>query len=102
VLPATSTRGHLQGGHELDRLDGDVDYAAFDPGIASPTPRSPSFFGQPFRYTIAPRVGGLHRVSAEALAQVAPPTDAEVREFYDANPGKFPKAGRAKAPGGKA
>jgi peptidyl-prolyl cis-trans isomerase D len=82
-----------------------VDYATYDPGIRlSDADISKYFADNAFRYTIAPRVSAdyIEFPAAAFVSQVTPPTDAEVREFYDSNPRRFPKPGPAAAPGAKA
>jgi len=78
-----------------------VDYAAFDPGVSlSDSDISKYFSDNLFRYRIAPRVlvDAIVFPTEAYLPQVAQPTDAEVRSFYGANPGRFPRAGAPKAP----
>jgi len=81
-----------------------VSYADFDAG-ASPTDAEISkfFADNAFRYTVPPRVSvDCVRFPTEAFLAQSAPSDSEVREFYDANPGKFPKpAPAAKAPAAK-
>jgi peptidyl-prolyl cis-trans isomerase D len=77
-----------------------VDYASFDPGISLTDADISKYFSDNiFRYTVAPRISVdcIEFPAAPYLAQIAPPTDAEVREFYDANPRRFPKPANAKA-----
>ncbi len=77
-----------------------VDYAAYDPGINLTDAEILKFFtDNSFRYTVPPRVSVdyVDFPGAEFAAQNAP-TDAEVREYYDAHPGKFPRPPPAKAP----
>ena len=80
-----------------------VNYADFDPGISPTDGELSKFFSDnSFRYTIAPSVSADYvqfPVSA-FLAQNAP-TDSEVKEYYDANPGKFQKPPQGKEPAAK-
>ena len=77
-----------------------VDYASYDPGLTPTDAELSKFFSDnSFRYTVAPRVSvGYVEFPAAAFAAQASPTDAEVREYYDAHPGKFPKPPSPKAP----
>ena len=82
-----------------------VDYSAYDPGIRlTDADISKYFSDNAFRYTVAPRVSvdSIAFPASAYVSQVTPPTDAEVREFYDSNPGRFPNPAAAKAPGAKA
>jgi peptidyl-prolyl cis-trans isomerase D len=82
-----------------------VDYANYDPGIRlTDADISKYFSDNTFRYTVAPRasVDYIEFPASAYVSQVAPPTDAEVREFYDSNPGRFPKTGAAPTAGAKA
>ena len=70
-----------------------VDYASFSPEIdISETALNKFYQDNIFRYTIAPRVAADCVVfkAADYVAGVAP-TEAQVREYYDSNPGMFPK-----------
>lgn len=78
-----------------------VDYARFDPDVHLTEAEISKFFSDnSFRYTIPPRVSVdyVDFPALQFLPQVAAPTDAEVREFYDSNPGKFPKPPSATGP----
>jgi peptidyl-prolyl cis-trans isomerase D len=80
-----------------------VDYAAFAPNISPSDAEISKFFSDnSFRYTIAPgvEVDYVEFPSAPYLSQVSPPTDGEIADFYNSNPGKFPPPA-AKAPGAK-
>jgi peptidyl-prolyl cis-trans isomerase D len=81
-----------------------VDYATFGTDISiSDADVSKFFSDNSFRYTIAPRVS-LDYVEFPAsayLSQVPAPTEGEVAEYYNSNPGKFPAPAAAKAPGAK-
>jgi peptidyl-prolyl cis-trans isomerase D len=81
-----------------------TDYAAYDPGINLSESEIAKFLSDnSFRYTVAPRiVVDCVRFPAEMFTAGIAPTDAEIREFYDANPARFPKAPDAKAPAVKA
>jgi|CZKI01.1.fsa_nt_gi peptidyl-prolyl cis-trans isomerase D len=77
-----------------------VDYGAYDPGISPTNEEISKFFsGNSFRYTVPPRISADYvDFPAAAFALQNPPTDAEVREYYDAHPERFPKATSAKVP----
>jgi len=78
-----------------------VDYASYDPGINPTDSEISKFFkDNSFRYTIAPRVSVdyVDFPASAYAAQSPPPTDAEVRGYYDAHPERFPKPAAAKAP----
>ncbi|HXN34828.1 MAG TPA: peptidylprolyl isomerase [Opitutaceae bacterium] len=78
-----------------------VDYAGFDPGVTiSDADLSKYFSDNMFRYKVAPRVlvDAIVFPTEAYLPQVAPPSDAELRSFYAANPGRFPRAAAPKAP----
>ena len=77
-----------------------VDYSGFAPDISVSDIEMSKFFSDNiFRYTIAPRVSAdcVQFPASMFMAGIAP-TDAEVREYYDANPSLFPKPASAKAP----
>ncbi len=80
-----------------------VNYADFDPGINPSDAEISKFFSEnAFRYTVPPRVSvDFVQFPAEAFMAQNAPTDAEVKEYYDANPAKFPKPSPAKAPAAK-
>lgn len=70
-----------------------VDYASFSPDIEiSETALNKFYSDNMFRYTIAPRIVAdcVQFPAADFVAGVAP-TEAQVREFYDANPSQFPR-----------
>jgi peptidyl-prolyl cis-trans isomerase D len=77
-----------------------VDYAAFDPGVKPSESDIAKFFTEnAFRYTIAPRVSAdCVEFPAEAYVPQMSATDGEVRDFYAANPARFPKPASAKSP----
>ncbi len=81
-----------------------VDYASFEPSLSLSDAEIAKFFSDnTFRYTIAPKVG-VDYVAFPAAGYLpsVTATDAEVREYYDAQPSRFPKPGAAKAPSLKA
>jgi len=80
-----------------------VNYADFDPGINPTDAEISKFFSEnAFRYTVPPRVSVDYvQFPAGAFTAQNVPTDAEVREYYDANPAKFPKPSAAKTPAAK-
>jgi peptidyl-prolyl cis-trans isomerase D len=69
-----------------------VDYAAFAPGITLTDAEIAKYFSDnSFRYTVAPKVLVDCVVFAAAnFMGDAPPAEADVREFYEENPGRFP------------
>jgi peptidyl-prolyl cis-trans isomerase D len=78
----------------------EADYAAFNPAIDPTEAELSKFFADnSFRYTVAPHVS-VSYVDFPASAYLAQeaPTDAEVREYYDTRPGRFPRPQPAKAP----
>jgi peptidyl-prolyl cis-trans isomerase D len=77
-----------------------IDYASYDPGISPTEDEISKFFSaNSFRYTVPPRVSADYiEFPATAYALQSPPTDAEVREYYDSHPDKFPKPQTAKVP----
>ncbi|HXQ81290.1 MAG TPA: peptidyl-prolyl cis-trans isomerase [Opitutaceae bacterium] len=77
-----------------------VDYAAYDPGINPTDSEITKFFSDnSFRYTVAPRVSVDYvDFPASAFAVASPPTDAEVRRYYEAHQDRFPKPAPAKVP----
>ena len=78
-----------------------VDYASFNPAVASTDAELTKFFEEnSFRYEIPPRVVATYAdfPAADFVAKVAV-SDAEVKAYYEANPGRFPKPpADAKAP----
>ncbi len=77
-----------------------VDYASFSPDIdISETALNKFYSDNMFRYTIAPRIvaDAVQFSAADFVAGVAP-TEAQVREYYDANPSQFPKPATKGAP----
>ena len=68
----------------------------FDPGINPSDAEISKFFSEnAFRYTVPPRVSvDFVEFPAEAFMAQNAPTDAEVREYYDANPAQVPEARR--------
>jgi peptidyl-prolyl cis-trans isomerase D len=104
VLPGDVNAIMVKGDTSWTISTASVDYAAFDPGTRLTDADIAKFFSDnSFRYTIAPRVSAdyVEFPAAAFLSQVAPPTDGEVAEFYNSNPGRFPAPG-VKAPGAKA
>jgi peptidyl-prolyl cis-trans isomerase D len=80
-----------------------VDYATFDPANNLTDAELNRFFsGNAFRYTVAPRTS-VDYIEFPAAAYLAPalPTDAEVKDYYDAHPGQFTKLANPKAPPAK-
>jgi peptidyl-prolyl cis-trans isomerase D len=78
-----------------------LDYAQYDPDVHLTDAEISKYFSDnSFRYTIAPRISAdyVDFPALPFLAQVAAPTAAEVREFYESNPGRFPKPASAKGP----
>jgi peptidyl-prolyl cis-trans isomerase D len=81
-----------------------VDYATFGRDISPSDAEISKFFSDnSFRYTIGPRVevDYVEFPAAPFLSQVAAPTDGEIADFYNSNPGRFPPPAAAKAPGAK-
>jgi peptidyl-prolyl cis-trans isomerase D len=77
-----------------------TDYASFDAGLAvSDADLAKYFTDNSFRYTLAPRVSVDFVLfpAADYLAD-ASPNEAEVHNFYDENPARFPAPAAAKAP----
>src|SRR5580658_6222823 len=77
-----------------------TDYAAFAPGMTLTDAEVAKYFSEnSFRYAIPPRVSVdyVQFPAADYMAE-ASPTEADVREFYDENPGRFPKPAAAKGP----
>lgn len=77
-----------------------VDYASFNPAISASEADLAKFFGDGSSYTIPPRISVSYvDFSAIGFLATVAVTDAEVRAYYDANPGRFPKpAADPKAP----
>ncbi len=77
-----------------------ADYASYDPGIDPTDAELSKFFADnSFRYTVAPQVAVDYvAFPAAAYAAQSAPTDAEVKEYYDSHPGRFPRPPSAKAP----
>jgi peptidyl-prolyl cis-trans isomerase D len=70
-----------------------ADYTTFAPDISLTDPQVAKFLSEnSFRYTIPQKVA-VDYVSFPATSFMAGvnPAEAEIREFYDANPGRFPK-----------
>ena len=74
-----------------------TDYASFAPGIVLTDAAISKYFSDnSFRYTVPPRVGvDAVQFPAADFTAGASPTDAEVRDYYDENPEKFPKPAAA-------
>jgi peptidyl-prolyl cis-trans isomerase D len=75
-----------------------ADYATFEPELAvSDTEVAKFFSDNTFRYTVGPRVivDAVQFPAAAYLGQ-ATATDADVKAFYDANPGRFPAPAKGK------
>ncbi|MEO6568348.1 MAG: peptidyl-prolyl cis-trans isomerase, partial [Opitutaceae bacterium] len=70
-----------------------ADYAAFAPEVKSTDAELTKFFeDNGFRYDIPPRVGASYvGFSSSDYLNAVTITEAEVRAFYDGNPGRFPK-----------
>jgi len=75
-----------------------VDYASYSPDISlSETEINKFYTDNMFRYTIPPQVvADSVQFPAEDYMSGISPTEAQVREYYDANPSKFPKPAAAK------
>jgi peptidyl-prolyl cis-trans isomerase D len=75
-----------------------VNYASFAPDLTLTDADITKFFSDNvFRYTIAPRVAVDYvQFPAAAFLGEVSPTDAEVREFYDSDPSRFPAPDAAK------
>ncbi len=81
-----------------------ADYATFAPDIKLTDSEAAKFLtDNSFRYTISPRVAVdcVQFPLASFMAGISP-AEAEVRDFYDANPGRFPKPPAAKGAPSKA
>jgi peptidyl-prolyl cis-trans isomerase D len=82
-----------------------VDYASFAPEVRISDAEAAKFLADnPYRYTIPPKVS-VDYVAFPASNYTAgiAPTAADVKDFYDSNPGRFPKPAPAKgAPAVKA
>lgn len=77
-----------------------IDYATYDPGTKPTEAEISKFFtDNTFRYTIPPMISAdcVEFAATDFVPQVAL-TDADVRSFYFANPGRFPKAKAPDAP----
>lgn len=75
-----------------------TEYAAFAPDIKLTDVEISKYLSDnSFRYTVPPRVV-VEYVAFPATSYTAGinPTEAEVRDFYDSNPGRFPKPAPAK------
>jgi peptidyl-prolyl cis-trans isomerase D len=70
-----------------------VDYAKYETGLSISEAQISKFFtDNAFRYTVAPRVEVTYvNFPAEGFVGSQSATDAEVRQFFDANPARFPK-----------
>ncbi|HEY5079880.1 MAG TPA: peptidyl-prolyl cis-trans isomerase [Opitutaceae bacterium] len=104
VMPRDVTQILLKGDTTWTVMTASVDYSAYDPGITLSEADIAKFFSSnAFRYTIAPRVSVdyINFPATDFTSQVTL-TDAEVREFYNANPRRFPKAAPDKAAAAKA
>lgn len=69
-----------------------LDYAAYDPGLAVTDAAVQKFYDESsFRYTVPARlrVSALEFKANEFIPAV-PPTEQEMRAYYDANPARFP------------
>ncbi len=100
VLPSDVRDVLLKGDTTWTLSVATIDYAAFSPDIQVTDAELSKFFSDnSFRYTIAPRVSADYiEFPWETYAAENVPTDAEVRQYYDSNPGRFPAPGAAKAP----
>ena len=69
-----------------------VPYASFPAGPAPTEAEAAKYFADnSFRYTIAPEVSADYvQFPASAFAAQQQPTDIQVRELYDTQPGRFP------------
>ena len=81
-----------------------LDYSSYDPGIKLTDVEISKFFADnSFRYTVPSKVSvDFVDFPAAAFASQATATEAEVREFYNSNPRRFPKPAAAKVPAVKA
>ena len=86
---------------QLDRSDSvwtlataTADYASFNPSVPASDAALAKFFADnSFRYTIAPSVStAMAYFPAAAYTGLVSVTEADVRAYYDANPGRFPTA----------
>jgi peptidyl-prolyl cis-trans isomerase D len=104
VMPRDIVEVIVRGDTTWSITTASVDYADFEPGMKLSDAEIAKFFADnSFRYTIAPRVSAdCVEFPAEAYASKTSATDAEVRDFYYANPSRFPKPGAGKAPSVKA
>jgi peptidyl-prolyl cis-trans isomerase D len=80
-----------------------VNYASFAPDIKLTDAEIAKFLSDnAFRYTVAPRVVVDYvQFPTSAFTEGISPTETDIRDFYDANPGRFPKPAAAKAPPAK-
>ena len=104
VLPGDVREVLLRGDTSWTLSVASVDYGAFNPEIhLSDAELSKFFSDNSFRYTIAPRVSvECIEFPRSAYAAENVPTDSEVRQYYDANPGRFPAHANPKGPAPKA
>jgi peptidyl-prolyl cis-trans isomerase D len=105
VLPADVKRQLLRTDTTWTIATAAVDYASYAPAIDATDAALGAYYkDNAFKYQVSPRiVASIIDFPAENYLGEVKVTDAEVRSYYDANPGRFPKPeDKAAAKGGKA
>lgn len=103
ILPSGVQEVLMKGDTSWTLQTATIDYASFETGSKPTETQIAKFFtDNSFRYTIPPRVSADYlSFPAEAYAPKVSVTDAEVRDYYFANPARFPNPA-AKPAGAKA
>jgi peptidyl-prolyl cis-trans isomerase D len=99
VMPADVKELLAKGDTKWTISTATVDYASYAPVIRLTDAEVAKFLSDnSFRYTIAPRVvvDYVSFPTASFTSGIAP-TQADIRDFYDSNPGRFPRPAAAKA-----